>query len=245
MSLALTHTKYETIETFRIPIAVVGSVFFPAAAMLFFVVPNVGGMPEAATLATGSMVTFAAMITCLFNYGAGIAERRATPWDPYVRTLPAGAGPRFAGMVLTSLIMIVLAVVPVTLIGALLTEATVTPAQFVLGLGALLLAVVPFTLMGLAIGYSLPTKAALAVANIAFFPLAFGSGMFGDPRNMPGFVEAIAPYLPTRGAAELVWGALGQFSPNPVSLVMFGVWVVVLGLLAAWAYRRDEGRRFS
>jgi ABC-2 type transport system permease protein len=46
-SLALSHAKFQLLETVRIPIALVGSAFFPAASMLFFVVPFTGQDPIA------------------------------------------------------------------------------------------------------------------------------------------------------------------------------------------------------
>ena len=103
----------------------------------------------------------------------------------------------------------------------------------------------PFTLLGLAIGYSLPSKAAIVVAQVVFFPLAFGGGLLSAPGDAPGFIEAIAPYLPTRGAVELMWAAVGDWRPDPLALAMLGVWIVLLAAVAGWAYRRDEGRRFS
>ncbi len=244
MSLLLVHAKYQFLETIRIPVAVVGTVFFPTASMLFFVVPFVGADPVAATYATGSMMTFAVMVTCLFQYGAGIADDRAQPWDAYARTLPVGTVPRFAGRIATGLAFIVAAVIPVMLVAVFLTEATATLGQVLLGILALFAAAVPFTLLGLAIGYALPVKAALAVANIVFFPLAFGGGLFTGPDVLPGFVKVISPFLPTRGAVEIVWAALGDFQPRVLSLLMLGVWTLVCGALAVWAYRRDEGRRF-
>ncbi|WP_230415945.1 hypothetical protein [Micromonospora tarapacensis] len=130
-------------------------------------------------------------------------------------------------------------------IAATLTAARIGPGAFLLALVTVGVISVPFTLMGLSIGYSLPSKAAIVVAQLVFFPLAFGGGLLSAPGSAPGFIEAIAPYLPTRGAVELMWAAVGDYSINPLSLVMLGVWVVVLAALAGWAYRRDEGRRFS
>lgn len=245
MSLVLTHARYQFAETLRIPVAVIATVFFPAASMLFFVVPNTADDPAVATLSTASMVVFATMVTCLFQYGAGVAEDRALPWESFVRTLPAGAGPRFAARVLVGTAFVLVAVVPVVVIAVLFTEATLTPAQFLAALGALVVAVVPFTLLGLAIGYSLPAKAATAVATISFLPLAFGGGLMGDPEQLPGFIETIAPFLPTRGAAELIWAAISDFTVDPVSMAMLAVWTVAAGGAAVVAYRRDEGRRFS
>ena len=93
MTLTLIHARFQLIETIRIPIAVIGTAFFPAASMLFFVVPFAGDDPVAATYATASMVTFAVMTSNLFDYGIGVSEDRAQPWDPYTRTLPVGPGP--------------------------------------------------------------------------------------------------------------------------------------------------------
>jgi len=245
MSLVLTHARYQFLETIRIPVAVIGTMFFPAASMIFFVVPAVGDNAVAATFATASMVVFATSTACLFNYGIGVSEDRAQPWDPFVRTLPAGPFPRFAGRILNGTGFLVLSFIPVLVVAAVATEATATPLQILLGIATLLAGAIPFTLMGLTIGYLLPSKAALAVAQVVFFPLAFGGGLMSAPGQAPGWVEPISPYLPTRGTAELLWAAVGNRTPDTTAVVMLGVWAVVFAVLAAYAYRRDEGRRYS
>jgi ABC-2 type transport system permease protein len=244
-SLVLTHARFQLLETVRIPIALIGSTFFPAASMLFFVVPFVGGDPVYATYATASMVTFAVMTTNLFQYGIGVAEDRAQPWDPYTRTLPAGPGPRFLGRILAGLVMMSISLIPVVVIAALLTKATVPPMAFLAAFGSTFVIAVPFILMGLGIGYALPSKAAIVVAQLLFFPLAFGGGLMTAPGSAPGFVEDIAPYLPTGGAARLMWAAVGDFPFDLSATLALGGWTAVLAGVAVWAYRRDEGRRFS
>jgi ABC-2 type transport system permease protein len=243
-ALTLTHARFLLLETVRVPVALIGTLFFPSVAMLFFVVPFASEDPVAATYATASMVTFAVMTSNLFGHGIGVAADRALPWDAYTRTLPAGPGPRFAGRIIVGVVMTVAALLPVVAIAALLTDASTTPLGLVLGAGAVIVAAVPFTFMGLAVGYGLPMKAALAVAQVLFFPLAFLGGLMSSPTNPPGFVQAVAPYLPTRGAVELMWAAVADFSPDPKALVMLGVWTVVLAGLAVLAYRADQGRRF-
>ena len=244
-SLVLTHTRFQLTETFRTPIALIGSTFFPAASMVFFVIPFVGSDPVYATFATASMITFSVLTTNLFQYGVGVAEDRTQPWDPYTRTLPAGPGPRFAGRILAGLAMTAVSLIPVVAIAALFTAATVTPLALLAAIGATAVIAVPFTLMGLAIGYSLPPKAAIVVAQVLFLPLAFGGGLMTAPGSAPGFVETIAPYLPTGGAARLMWAAVGNFPFDLSSAVALAGWCAVLAALAIWAYRRDEGRRFS
>lgn len=245
MPLALVHARYQLLEIIRIPVAVFGSAFFPAAAMLFFVVPFAGDDAAGATYATGAMVTFAVLSANIFQYGVGVSEDRAQPWNPYTRTLPAGPAPRLAGRILAGLVLTYLSMLPVVVIAAVATAARVTPVQFLLGAATVAAISVPFTLLGLAVGYSLPSKAAIVVAQIIFFPLAFGGGLLSGPDDAPGFIKAIAPYLPTRGAVELMWAATTDWRINRVSVVMLGVWIVVLAAVAGWAYWRDEGHRFS
>ena len=171
---------------------------------------------------------------------------RAQAWEPYTRTLSAGPLPRFVGRVLNVMALTVVSLVPVLLIAALFTEATLSPAGLLLGIGALLPASLPFTPLGLAVGYPMPQKAAIAVAQLLFFPLAFGGGLlFGVPSRLPGFLDVVAPFLPTRGAVELMWAATNDFTPKTTSMVMLGVWTVVAAGVAVWAYRRDEGRRYA
>ncbi|MEU1808329.1 ABC transporter permease [Micromonospora aurantiaca (nom. illeg.)] len=245
MPLALIHARYHLLEIIRVPVAVVGSAFFPAASMLFFVVPFAGDDPAGATYATAAMVTFAVMTANIFQYGVGVSEDRDQPWNPYTRTLPTGPAPRLAGRILAGVVLTYVSMIPVVVIAAVATEARVSAVQFLLGLGAVAVVSVPFTLLGLTIGYSLPSKAAIVVAQVIFFPLAFGGGLLSGPDDAPGFIKAIAPYLPTRGAVELIWAAVTDFRPDTRALVMLVVWVLVLAALAGWAYRRDEGRRFS
>jgi ABC-2 type transport system permease protein len=141
--------------------------------------------------------------------------------------------------------MTFVSLLPVVLIAALLASAHSSAAGLLLGASAAVVSAIPFTLVGLAIGYALPMKAALVVAQVIFFPLAFLGGLLSSPTDAPSFVKAVAPYLPTRGSVELMWAAVGDFSTDNRSLVMLGVWTVAMAARAAWAYGRDERRRFS
>ena len=99
---------------------------------------------------------------------------------------------------------------------------------FLAAVGATAVAAIPFTLMGLGIGYSLPSKAAIVVAQVLFFPLAFGGGLMTAPGSAPGFVETSAPYLPTGGAVRLMWAAVGDFPLDVSSLIALVGWTIAL-----------------
>ncbi|MEO3801625.1 ABC transporter permease [Nonomuraea sp. B1E8] len=244
-SLVLAHTRYLVIEQIRVPIAILASAFFPAVSMVAFVVPFAGRDPVAATTATGSLMFFGAMSAALMGLSSAVAQDRDLPWNPYLRTLPAGPLPRFAGRILSTLVVMLLSVIPVLVVAALFTEATITPAGLLLGIGALVVGVVPFMLMGLCVGFLLTSKAAMAVSQLLFFPTAILGGLLLPPQILPGFVQAVSPYVPTRGAAELIWWAITGAQPGVVPLVMLAVWTGAMVAAAAWAYRRDEGRRFT
>ena len=124
------HTRYQFTETIRVPIAVIGTMLFPCLSLLFFVVPqSFAKVPAAATTATAQLAVFAVMSVCLFNYGVGVAEDRALPWDSYLRTLPVGPSPRLIGRLLNGLAFIVLSLVPLVLIAWLFTAATLPPSR--------------------------------------------------------------------------------------------------------------------
>ncbi|MFI7642063.1 ABC transporter permease [Nonomuraea sp. NPDC049400] len=244
-SLVLAHTRYLMLEQIRVPISILASAFFPAVSMLAFVVPFAGGDPAAATTATASLMFFGAMSGALIGLAISVAQDREQPWNPYLRTLPAGPFPRFAGRILTTVAVMLVSVIPVLLLAAFFTQATITPPRLLLGLVALVVGGIPFMLLGLLIGFLLSSKGAIAVSQILFFPLAVVGGLLLPPSVLPGFIEVISPYTPARGAAELLWAMTAGHSPDPVALVMLAVWTVALALAAGWAYRRDEGRRFS
>lgn len=246
MQLSLVHARFQFLETIRIPIAIIGNCLFPPLILLFFVVPieAVRTDPVASTAAVAQLAVFTVMSTCLFTFGVGVAEDRALPWDGYVRTLPAGPGPRLAGRLLTGLGFALLGLIPVLVVAGLFTAATVTPTQFVAGVGVLIAGAAPFLFAGFAIGYALPVKAALAVAQVLLFPLAFGGGLFLPPASFPGWLNGISQVLPTRGSRDLLVTVLTGAAPSTVAVTALIGWTVLLAVLAGWAYQRDEGRRF-
>ena len=246
IALTATHAKYTLIETTRTPMAIIGSLVFPALALLFFVVPQrvVADDPVYATQAIVSMSVFSVMVGSLFSFGLNTAEARQSPWDPYLRTLPAPGIARVLAQVLSTGLITLVSLVPILIIGAIFTSASATPLQVVLGLLAIAVAALPFMFLGLCIGYAFSMKAAIAIIQVAFFALAFAGGLFLPPQILPGWLEVLSRFLPSRQAREFViWavqgGALEWWVP-----VGLAAWIVALLTLTLVLYRRDEGRRY-
>lgn len=247
MRLVLTHVRYGLLETLRIPIMVVSVTALPALSFLFFALPNVSDDPVGATASTASLAVFAAMLICLFQFGVGMAEDRQSPWDPYLRTLPVRPWQRVAGRILVALPFMIVAIIPLLLIAWATTNATASPARLGLGIGALVLGALPLALIGIALGNALPSKAAIAVANVLLLPLAFLGGLFIPPEFLPEVVQRVSPFLPTRGWLELVYGAVlgdGASDVNTTAVVAWGGWVMIAAALALLAYRRAETKSY-
>ncbi len=244
MRSATAHIKFEVVQAMRIPMVYVGLLFLPSVGMLLYVIPQVHNDPKTATLSTASMCLFTVLTICSAQYGTGIADARMRPWGGYVRTLPGGALPKMIGMIALSIILSVAGSIPMIAIAAIGTDASVSVGRLVLGVLALAFAVVPFSLLALTIGYAVNPYLVHVLATIAPMLLAYLGGYFTDPNATSGFIATIAPYIPVRGPAELVWDAVGGHPVNVTALVMLAVWTVVFGFLALRAYRSDEGRRF-
>ncbi|APU17490.1 MULTISPECIES: ABC transporter permease [Actinoalloteichus] len=246
MKMMLLHARYQVLENARVPIAVVGFLVFPSLMMFFFVVPMeaVSGDPVASTNAAGQLALFSIVNVCLYTFGAQIAEERGRPWDGYLRTLPAGAGPRLGGRVLNGLFFALIGLIPVILTAALFTNATASPVRILLAVVLLLAIGVPFLLLGLGIGYLLSSKAVYVVVQLLVFPLAFAGGLFFPPELFPGWLDALSQTLPTRAGREMVISVLTGTPLPTTALGVLLAWTVVLAGFAAFAFRRDEGRRF-
>ena len=244
--LTLVHFRFQFLELTRTPIAVIGNLAFPAIALLFFVVPQAAVVadPVIATSATAQLAAFAIASTCMFTFGVGVAEDRAKPFAPFQRTLPIGAVPPLAGRVLNGVVWSYIALVPLVVVGATLTSASLSPARAAWGLLAVIGIATPFTLLGLAIGYSMSAKASIAVVQLTLFPLSFAGGMFLPPEMFPGWLDGISRLTPTRGVREMfVSATTGAPLELFFVLVVLG-WTVVFATLTTIAYRRDEGRNY-
>lgn len=244
--LTALHFRYQFLETIRIPIAVIATTVFPALSLLFFVIPQseLASDPVIASAAAAQLSVFAIMSVCLFNFGVAIAEDRGTPWDPYLRTLPAGPGPRFIGRLLNGLTFAAMGLVPLLILAGSLTEASLPVSRIAPALLAWIATGLPFLGIGLAIGYRLSSKAALAMANVLLLPMAFAGGLLLPPELFPGWLDTASTFLPSRAGRDLLVGTVTGETIPLLSIAVLLVWTVLAVGLAVLAYRRDEGQRF-
>ena len=241
MRLTLVHARASTVELARHPAYVVPTLVFPAAFFLVFAAP---GPPAFATLKMTAFAGFAAIGVAFFQFGVGIAVERSTPWETYLRTLPIGASTRLAARVLSATAFALAASATLVAVALVSTDASLSATRWAALPVVLLGGTVPFALLGIALGYWAPQRGALPLANLLYLGLSYGGGLWIRPQDLPLAVARVSPYLPTR-ALEDVLAAVPAGNPFASSgWLSLAAFTAAFALVAAWGYRRDEGKRF-
>ena len=244
MRLALAHARAETANLARYPAYALPTVAFPAILLLVLGRQFERGEPD--RLLAGFAAT-ALLTVAFFQFGVGIATSRTTPWEAYLRTLPASPTTRLVGRVLSALVFAAATVSAVAIVAFTVYRVEMAPWRLgALGL-VLLVGSVPFALLGIAFGYWLPPRAALPVANLLYLPLAVGGFLWMRPtEEVPHDVDVASQFLPTRSWMELLDPiATGDHAVPLRHLAALTAWGLVFFALAWWGYRRDEGERFT
>ena len=241
MRVAALHAGASLRELMRMPAYVVPTLGFPTMFFLFFAAP--GSDDDAATL-MAVFAGFAVLGVAFFQFGVGIATERTTPWERYVRTLPVSPAERFSGRIISALVFAAAAASLVLAAAVLTTPAELAARQWLQLALALLLGSIPFALFGIALGYLAPPRAALPIANVVYLILSYCGGLWTTPDELPAAIERVSSYLPTRALADTLVGIARADPIQWKGWLVLALYTGALFVLAAWAYRRDEGERY-
>jgi len=238
--LALVHARM-TLRVFgRHPAFAVPTLLLPTLFFALFGLPD-SRVPH--PVVTASFAAYSVLTVVFFQFGVGIAGERESPWESYLRTMPVRLRARFAGRVAAALVFSTAGCSLLLVVAAAAGYAELTTSEWLRFVVALVAGAVPLSLLGIALGYWTPAKAALPVANVLYLLIAYGGGLWTGPR-LPAPAAAVSPLLPTRQWANVLWPAVeGRVWPAASWLALAG-FAIAFGVLAAWGYRRDEGRRF-
>ncbi|HEV3152756.1 MAG TPA: ABC transporter permease [Candidatus Baltobacteraceae bacterium] len=241
--LAFLYAKVQWLQLSRVPGFVVPTLLFPSLFFTLFDLNFARSHPKVAPFLMLGYVAFAIIGVTLFQFGVGIATERSTPWERYLRTLPAPVASRFLGRVIVAAAFGTIAASMVIVLASITAGVHFDAAQWLRIAGAMVAGGVVFTLFGLAIGYWLSEKAALPVANLFYLLLSFAGGLWIPPDQMPPFARAVSPFLPTRQFADLLWNA--PFGISWSALLPLGCFGCAFLIAAAIGYRRDQKARYA
>lgn len=240
MTAVTAHVKVGLAELARIPAFSIPTLFFPVLTYLF--VTNGVYRNLDPRLAMAGVAGIAVLGVAFFQFGVGIAAERTTPWERYLRTLPITPRLRLAARLIAAL--------PVAAVSAALVVATaiasdgvsLPPGRWIALALALLFGAIPFGFAGIALGYWLPPRGAVPIANIVFLASAIGGGLWSGPSDAGG---AAAGFIPTQRWGELLWASVEGRPWRASDVAALALSGVVFGLAAVWGYRRDEGQQFG
>jgi ABC-2 type transport system permease protein len=234
----------------RLPTFSATNLLLPLVLFSFFGLP-LAGRTSARGLDIGLVVltSFAAYAVgqvMVYGFGIGVAMERGQRIDVLLRATPLPPAAYLAAKVIVALLFSALAVLILfayaSIVGGIRMPADVWASVTT----RLLIGSVPLIGLGFAIGYVAGPSAAPAVVNLVYLPLAFASGLFMPLEQLPGFVQRVAPYLPTYHYAQLAWGAVGAArEPLAVSLAWLAGYAAVFLWAALRAYRLEAERKFG
>jgi ABC-2 type transport system permease protein len=242
MRIALAHFKDQTLQHLRSPGYLLPTLAMPGLFYFLFEGPDteVGLV----TFLMASYAMWAILGVAFFQFGVGIAEERATPWERFLRTLPLSAGQRLTGRVLSAALFAAAAAAIVIVEAHLINPVSVPADRWLPWILALLTGGVVVAVGGIAMGYWVSPRAATPLATLAWLLLAYLGGLWATPGELPSWAAEISPYLPTRLWGELTWDGVQGQATSLGAWLGLAAYAVGFAVLAWWGYRRDEGASY-
>lgn len=209
--------------------------FFAIFAGLFGNFPSPSGLP-AGTVMLAQFGAFGIVSVMLLNPGIQVADDRNRGWLRIKKVSAAPVGVTIAAKVLAALPYALGIIVALTVVSLLIVGGGPGPVTWLRMAIVLLLGGLPFALLGLAVGFVASTGATAAILNAIMFPMAIASGLWMPLDILPGWVQAIAPFLPTYHLGQL---ALAQITGAAAlgHVLALLLTTAIAGGLAGWAYR--------
>ncbi len=235
----------ELVKNIRVPVFAVSTIAFP---VLFYVLFGVtfgsqdAGPVNVATYLLATYAAFGVIGSALFSFGVSVAVERAQGWMRLKRASPMPASVTVLAKLATALTFAAAVVTALLLVGLTIGGAQVSLATAASLMGVLLLGAIPFCVIGQALGYALGPNSAPTVLNLIYLPMAFASGLWIPVHQLPGFVQAIAPYLPAYHLGQLaLWTTGARVAGDPLGhAAALLVTSAIAGVLAVVAYRRSS-----
>lgn len=226
----------------REPAAIFFSIAMPVGFFALFAGifggPSDGPVSNA-TMMLASFGAFGVISVALLNPGIGVAEDRERGWLRVKRVSPVPVGTTLAAKVAASLPVAFGVYAAMSLTAVALGTFDTDVGTWLQIAGALLLGSLPFALLGVAVGFTASGRAAPAITNAIFLPMAIAGGLWLPIEALPRVVQHIAPVLPTYHVSQL---GLGVLLGEPVvdHLVALAAATAVTAVAAAVAYRTSR-----
>jgi ABC-2 type transport system permease protein len=244
-------TWAEFLKLWRVPAFTLTSLFLP---VMFYALIGIGQSSQVisphvtfGTYFLASMAVYSVANVMIFSFGISVATERGMKMDLLIRATPMPPLIYLLSKCITALFFAALTLVVLFPFAAVAGGVRLDAAVWLTLASRVLLGSIPFIALGFAIGYLSGPNSAVAVINLIYLPTAFASGLFFPKQLLPDFIQRVSPYLPLHFFGQLGWDAIGAPTDGSVTTdwLYLGGYGVVFFLIALWAYRREESRKFS
>jgi ABC-2 type transport system permease protein len=243
--MPLLYTRYELLRTLRNRRFFLLSLGFPLVLYFVIVSPNRHvhnfdgsgiSFPLYYMVGLASFGTMSAMLSC----GARIAAERAVGWNRQLRVTPLSPRAYFRVKVLTGYMMALISLLALYAAGTSL-GVSLTASEWLEMTGLMLVGLIPFAALGVLLGHMLtPDSIGPAMGGGISLLALLGGTWF--PISGHGFLHDLAQFIPSYWLVQASHIALGAHPWPAKAWIVTAAWTIVLGALAARAYRRDTGR---
>jgi ABC-2 type transport system permease protein len=197
-----------------------------------------------ATYLLAGLIGYGVSATAFASLAITLVVRREAGLLKRVRGTPLSPATYLTAVIGSIVIVIALQAAAQVLIGHFLLNADwpASPTSFVVALG---LGAASFAALGLAVTTVVRTaEGSSAIVNAIYLPMAFISGAFFSPKELPRFLEVISEALPLTYLLQLIRstfieGELLSSSPGAITAVLvWGLFGLVVALrMFRWAPR--------
>jgi ABC-2 type transport system permease protein len=239
----LTYLRYELLRTVRNRRFFIFSLGFPLVFFYLIAGSNkhqeLGGIPFPTYYLAG-MAAFGTMMA-MVSQGGRIAGERAVGWNRQLRLTPMTPRSYFRAKVASSYMMALISLVLLFVAGMTLGVHLTAPNVLEM-LGLVVVGLIPFAALGILIGHKFTPDSIGPVLGGGVSVLAFLGGAWGPVGGTHGFMHGVSEATPTYWLVEAGHTLVGEQAWNGTGWLVIAVWSVVLGALAARAYRTDTKR---
>jgi len=248
--MLVAQTRSEMRMRWRTPAFSLTNLVLPVLFFTFFGLPFARQtLPNGTSMGAYLLASFAAYAVgsvMVYGFGIGVAIERGMKIDLLMRATPLPPAVAILAKVLNALAFSLLSIVVLIVYGMVVGGVRQDLTVWMNIVARLLAGSLPFIALGFAIGYGSGPNAAPAFANLIYLPLSFASGLFMPLHQLPGFVQRIAPYLPSYHYGQLAWGAVGAPSePLLSSLAWLAGYTALFLAVTALVYRREQSLKFA
>jgi ABC-2 type transport system permease protein len=238
------YIRFELLRTVRNRRFFILALGFPIVLYFLIAGPNknednLGGSGLSAPLYyMVGLAAFGAM-NAMLSVGGRIATERTAGWNRQLRLTPLSPRDYFRAKILTGYMTAIAALLLLFVAGTTM-GVRLDGSQWLRMTGLILVGLIPFGALAILFGHLLTADAIGPAMGGLVAVLAVLGGVWFPLRN--GVLYHIGRALPSYWLVQASHVAVGSGGWGTTGWLVVGAWSVVLGALAARAYRRDTGR---